>query len=62
MTTITRDRTYYAWSFFIGLGLALLFGILATLDEGNRPAYIAASATSGLAGIVGGIIYLVKKN
>ncbi|MGH8521328.1 MAG: hypothetical protein ACREU9_07935 [Gammaproteobacteria bacterium] len=52
---------YYATSFFVGLGLAALFGILAGVDAGNRPAYIGAAITAGLAGIVGGIMYLVKK-
>lgn len=59
---MAKRLQYYAWSFFVGLGLALLFGILAAVDEGNSEAYIAAAATAGLAGVVGGVIYLVKKN
>ena len=62
MTGVTKNRKYYGWSFFVGLGLALLFGLLATLDEGNRPAYIGAAITSAVAGVVGGIMYLLKKN
>ena len=55
------NRNYYGWSFIVGLGLAILFFILTFADEGNRSAYIAAAIASALAGIVGGIIYLVKK-
>lgn len=57
----TKTLTYLAASFFVGLALAVLFGILAAVDEGNRGAYVAALIASLLAGLAGGIGYLSKR-
>lgn len=61
MALSQKEKIYYGGSFFVGLGLAILFAILAGVDEPNRTAYIIAAVAAGLAGITGGIIYLVKK-
>jgi len=57
----TQGQAYYAGSFFVGLLLAVLFAVLAGTSEANRGAYIAAAAVSGVAGIVGGIVYLARR-
>lgn len=56
-----KSLTYWCGSFFVGLALAILFGILAGVDESNRPAYIGAAVTCAVAGIVGGIVCLAKR-
>lgn len=52
---------YWCASFFVGLALAILFGILAGTDENNRTAYIAAAVVCAIAGVVGGIVCLVLR-
>ena len=46
-------KTYFCGSLIAGIVLAILFGILAGIDEGNRPAYIGAAVVCGVAAIVG---------
>ncbi len=59
---MTKKQKYYFSSFIAGIVLAILFGILAlTASGGNSAAYTAAAATSGVAGIVGLILYFVNK-
>lgn len=52
---------YWCGSFFVGVALAILFGILAGTDENNRTAYIAAAVVCAIAGVVGGIVCLVLR-
>lgn len=56
-----QGQEYLGGSFFVGLVLAILFGFLASNSEANRTAYIFAAAASGLAGLVGGIIFLARR-
>ena len=59
---MTRRQKYYISSFIVGMVLAILFSILAKTVGGSSPgAYIAAAATSGLAGIVGLILFFVHR-
>ncbi len=58
---MAKGLVYYGGSFFAGIGLAVLFGILAGVVESDRLAYVMASVACAIAGAVGGIIYLIKK-
>ncbi len=60
-TNPPKTRLYYGLSFIVGMVLAILFVILTFVDKANQTGYIAAACVCALAGIVGGIIYLVKK-
>jgi hypothetical protein len=60
MALSNDERTYYGGGFIVGVVLALLFGILAANAHSNQLAYIAAAVASGIAGVVGGIIFLVN--
>ena len=62
MALSTAQKTYYGGSFIAGLVLALLFGILAANTQSNHGAYIGAAVATGIAGLVGGIIFLVNKD
>jgi len=56
-----QGQEYFGGSFFVGVILAILFGVLAGTSEANRTAYIMAAVASGLAGVVGGIVFLARK-
>jgi uncharacterized membrane protein len=53
-----QARRYFCGSFFVGIALAALFGILALVDSERAGAYIAAAVVCGVAGVVGGIVCL----
>jgi hypothetical protein len=52
MASPTRKQ-FGIYGFWTGLALACLFGILASVDESNRPGYIGAMILCIFAGLVG---------
>ena len=57
---MTRTRKSFAASFFVGVGLAVLFGILAGATGGGI-AYVSAAVTCGVVGAICGVIALLLK-
>ncbi|MDH3460299.1 MAG: hypothetical protein OEM00_04855 [Burkholderiaceae bacterium] len=61
MALSKQERIYYGGGFIFGMVMAIVLGILAGTDEGNRAAYITGSVGAGIAGLVCGIIFLIKR-
>lgn len=61
MALTKEEKIYYGGGFIFGMLMALVLGILAGIDESNQTAYVIGAVGAGVAGLVCGIIFLIKK-
>jgi len=58
---MNAELKYYSLSFVAGMVLALLFIMLSQVFPANSTEFTSAAGLVAFAGLVGGIMYLVKK-